>query len=374
MQTLLVIQTALVAEKRRLNLAGITRAAGEIGWRVQVIDTTPTQRQFEKLVAFWRPVGIIIEGSGGRLPYRLPTDIPTVLLDADPTSQDRATCVRNDSAFIGELVAKELLSLGFGHFAFVGWHRRIYWCEEKLEAFSRILGLHGAALSEFRPTIREANDQIRLQKRLRSWLRSLPLPCGVFAINDTLAEQILAAALAEDIEVPAQLAVIGVDNDEAICERTRPTLTSVMPNFEETGYQAVKTLLADRPCSRRICPLALVRRQSTRLLPVNDQQVAAALELIRREACGGLRARDVFALFPCSRRLAEQRFLQIAGTTVLKAIHRTRLERAKQLLADPQIPIKTVANRCGWNSDVIFRRIYKSVYGTPPRADGQPVR
>lgn len=368
MQTLLVIQTALVAEKRRLNLVGITRAAGEIGWRVQVIGGTPSQRQFVKLVAFWQPVGIIIEGSGGRLPYHLPPDIPTVLLDADPTSQGRATCVRNDSAFIGEMVAKELLSLGLRHFAFVGWHRRIYWCEEKLESFSRILGLHGAGLSEFRPTVHEANDQVCLQKRLRSWLRSLPLPCGIFAINDTLAEQILAAALAENIEVPAQLAVIGVDNDETICERTRPTLTSVMPNFDETGYQAVKALIADRPCSQKIRPFAIVRRQSTRLLPVNDPQVAAALELIRREACGGLRARDVFTLFPCSRRLAEQRFLQVTGMSVLKAIHRSRLERARQLLSDPQIPIKAVANRCGWNSDVIFRRIYKAVYGAPPRA------
>ena len=369
METLLVIETATLAAKRRMNLEGISRAAKEIGWRVQTLERVPTQGQLEKLVAFWDPVGLIIEGSGLKTAYRVPTSVPAVYLDIAPDLTGTTSCIRNDSAYIGELVARELLSLGLTHFAFVGWHRRIYWCEEKLEAFARILSLHGAALAEFRPTAREATNQIALQRRLRAWIRSLPTPCGVFAINDSVAEQVLAAAAAEGLAVPEHLAVIGVDNDEAICERTHPTLTSVMPNFVETGYQAVRTLCekSGKTVRKTIRPLALVRRQSTRILGKSDVHVAAALELIRREACNGLGAKDVFRLFPCSRRLAEKRFRELTGETVLTAIHRTRLAAARELLKNPDIPIKVIANRCGWNSDVIFRRIYKATFGTLPR-------
>ena len=369
MKTLLVIQTATLATKRRMNLEGVIRAADEIGWRVQTLDSVPTQRQLEKLVEFWEPVGLIIEGSGLKTAYRVPTSVPTVYLDIEPAMTGTVSCIRNDSAYIGELIAREFLSLGLKRFAFVGWHRKVYWCEEKLEAFARILALHGAAISEFRPTVREATNQIALQKRLRTWMRSLPAPCGVFAINDSVAEQVLAAAGVEGIAVPERLAVIGVDNDESICERTHPTLTSVMPNFAETGYQAVCTLYRqDHETVRQtIRPLALVRRQSTRILGKSDAHVNAALERIRREACSGLSAKDVLSVFPYSRRLAEKRFRELTGESVLKAIHRTRLAYAQELLRNPDIPIKVVANRCGWNSDIIFRRIYKSEFGTAPR-------
>lgn len=369
MQTLLVIETATLAAKRRMNLDGISRAADEIGWRVQTIGVIPSQRQLEKLIAFWNPVGLIVEGSGLKTAYRVPSAVPAVYLDIAPDLTGTTSCIRNDSAYIGELVAREFLSLGLKRFAFVGWHRKVYWCEEKLEAFARILALHGAALAEFRPTVREATNQIALQKRLRAWIVSLPKPCGIFAINDSIAEQVLAAAGAEGIVVPEHLAVIGVDNDESICERTHPTLTSVMPNFAETGYQAVRTLYeqSDKTIRKTIRPLALVRRQSTRILGKSDIHVNAALELIRREACNGLKAKDVFRLFPCSRRLAERRFRDLTGETVLAAIHRTRLAFAQELLRNPDIPIKVVANRCGWNSDIIFRRIYKKSFGVLPR-------
>ena len=368
MDTLLVIQTAALASKRRLNLGGIARAADELGWRVQTIEAAPTQPTLDRLIRFWNPCGLVLECSCCTTAYKVPRGLPTVFIDRDPALCS-APCVRNDSTFIAELVAREFLSLGLRHFAFVGWHRNIYWCEEKLDAYARILALHGAAFAAFRPTPREASDQIRLQKRLRAWLKELPTPCGVFAINDNIAEHVLAAAFAEGISVPGQLAVIGVDNDESICERTRPTLTSVMPNFSETGYRAVHMLAARPPKAARLVipPLSLVRRQSTRLLRRADPHVNAALELIRREACSGLFARDVFRLFPCSRRLAERKFLEATGESVLKAIQRTRLERAEQLLKDPHIPVKTVANLCGWNSDVIFRRIFTAAFGTPPK-------
>ena len=376
METLLVIQTASLSAKRKAILDGIVRGASEVGWRVQAIETVPSQAQLERLVRFWNPCGLVVECSGGSVSYRAPSNVPTVFVDQDPSCPARpragnspTPCVRNDSAYIAELVAREFLSLGLRHFAFVGWHTPIYWCEEKRESFLKVLALHGAGAAVFTPTRRDATSQIAFQKRLRKWLKSLPKPCGLFAINDTIAEPVLAAAEAEHISVPQDLAVISVDNDETICERTTPTLTSVRPGFAEIGYRAVQLLAAGGrpPALTVIRPAGLVRRQSSRLLKRTDAEVDAALELIRREACGGLKAATVLARFACSRRLAEKRFFSATGTSVLKAIHQVRLARAQELLANPDIPVKVVANRCGWNSDIIFRRIYTAAFGHPPR-------
>ena len=376
METLLVIQTASLSAKRQAILDGIVRGASEVGWRVQAVETVPSQAQLERLVRFWNPCDLVVECSGGSVSYHAPDNVPTVFIDQDPScpahprAGNAATpCVRNDSAYIAELVAREFLSLGLRHFAFVGWHTPIYWCEEKRESFLKVLALHGSGATVFTPTRRDASSQIAFQKRLRKWLKSLPKPCGLFAINDAIAEPVLAAAEAEKLSVPQDLAVISVDNDETICERTTPTLTSVRPGFAEIGYRAVR-LLAEGghpPALTVIRPVGLVRRQSSRLLNRTDPEVDAALELIRREACGGLKAADVLARFACSRRLAEKRFLSATGSSVLKAIHQVRLARAQELLANPDIPVKVVANRCGWNSDIIFRRIYTAAFGHPPR-------
>lgn len=370
MQTLLVLQTASLSSKRRLNLNGITRAADKLGWRVQTIESIPSQRQLDQIIELWNPRGIVIEGSGGTTIYHTPPSIPTVYLDGDPcTTNATSRCIRNDSPSIGMMVARELLSLNLHHFAFVAWHKPIYWCTEKLDAYAKTLEMHGAKVNVFQPTDRESRNHVALQKRLRAWLRELPKPCGLFAITDTVAEQVLSAAQGENITVPNDLAVIGVDNDESICERTYPTLTSVMPNFDATGYEAVM-MLADPQSpadTKKVRPFGIIRRQSTRLSAKLDTRVNAALERIRREACNGLTAQDVVEMFPYSRRLAEKRFLSVTGMTILKAIHQERLERARLLLSDPRTPIKDIALQCGWNSDVIFRRMYKAAYGTPPR-------
>lgn len=374
MQTILAVLTAPLQAKRRIVLGGIVRAAEEYGWRVQTVENKPTQKQLDRLIDFWHPCGIVIECTGGRIAYRHFRGLPAVFIDHDDTAE--IPCVRNDSPAIGKLVATELLSLDLHHFAFVGWFHRAYWCEEKRVSFTDIISLHGARPDIFYPTPLEEKDEISLQKRLRTWLRGLPKPCGIFAINDAIGERVLFAATEAGISVPEEIAVIGVDNDETICERTRPTLSSVMPAFSEIGYQAVKTLAARDKAHlvTKIPPRSIVHRQSSRIFKRANFEIDAALEIIRRKACCGLKAAEVARCFAGSRRLAEIQFHRATGMTILKAIHQERLQRACQLLEDPKLTIKTIATKCGWNSDIIFRRIFTKTFGRTPRNDGHSRR
>ena len=46
----------------------------------------------------------------------------------------------------------------------------------------------------FTPHASERSRPLAFQKRLRRWIADLPLPCGVFAVNDSLGAEVIAAA------------------------------------------------------------------------------------------------------------------------------------------------------------------------------------
>ena len=93
-----------------------------------------------------------------------------------------------------------------------------------------------------------------------------------------------------------------------------------------------------------------MRRASTRILPTQDREVSAALDLIAREACLGLSSANVVSLFSCSRGQAEIRFRRTAGRSILEEIHAVRLEKAKELLRNPNQQIKAICDFCGFRT------------------------
>lgn len=174
------------------------------------------------------------------------------------------------------------------------------------------------------------------------------------------------------IRIPEDLAVIGVDNDLDVCEYARPTLSSVAPDWFGAGRltaEALDRLMKDPksgPIRLTYPPVNIIRRQSTQRLKRPDPEVSAALERIRREACGGLTAGAVVRMFTCSRRMAEIRFRQLTDHSILDAIRSIRLERAKELLAENDRDIGAIANFCGYGSMASFSNFFKSMTGVSP--------
>lgn len=105
-------------------------------------------------------------------------------------------------------------------------------------------------------------------------------------------------------------------------------------------------------------PLRVVRRASTRVLSRHDAEVAAALELIEKRACTGLTAAQVVRIFPCSRVYAEMRFRKATGQSILEAIQAVRIERAKELLRNPNQQLKSIADFCGFKSQNALCRFF----------------
>ena len=79
-------------------------------------------------------------------------------------------------------------------------------------------------------------------------------------------------------------------------------------------------------------PRGLVRRQSTDVLAVEDEELEKALRYIREHACEGIRVSDVAAQTGHSPSTLECRIKAMLGRSIKSEIARVRLERVKLLL------------------------------------------
>ena len=355
----------------RERLAGVYRYAKKVGWQVSVAEYG---RNFESIPAalkFWRPDGLIVEGGYTELAGFRQSDFrgyPIVFCDARASRMRKVySGVVHDSSKTATLAAHELLSLGFSDYAFVGNLQPRDWSDQRRDVFANTIETAGMSLSVFQPDETENFDTLR--ERLKLWLAELPRPCGLLAANDTTADVVLHVLRKIRVKVPEEIAVVGIDNDPLICENTTPTLTSVAPDFERSGYLAAEMLDArmnDGSVTdelRTFSAMQVIHRGSTRILKRRNDVIKKALEFIREKAADGISPRDVIEQIGGSRRQTEYRFREFVGKSIGEEILAVRLETAKKLLADSSIPIGAVAERCGYSDDSLLRRAFKAATG-----------
>lgn len=351
----------------RLRLEGISAYAREAGWHVQCYEEHVDAHSLAEITDLWHPIGAILGPSTGRLEYDVSLFSPesTVLLDSFPkTGLERFATVITDSFSATEKVARELLGMKCASYGFVPWPNTRVWSENRRHNFAKILTNMGRTLNVFAPSRQDLAVR-EFQCELVPWLQALPKPCGIYAANDRVGTYVLSACKLAQVEVPFDCIIVGVDNNETVCEGENPTLSSVTLDFFGSGYKAAQQLdalihgrLPDKPLVSQP-PLDFVRRNSSRVFLQTDREVLRASEMIRAKACDGLTAHEVFELFPCSRRLAEIRFRKATGRSVLDEIRAVRIEKAKRLLRNPFQRLDAVAGLCGYTSDTTFRRIFR---------------
>jgi LacI family transcriptional regulator len=288
--------------------------------------------------------------------------------------------VETDDEQIARLAAEHLLERGFKHFGFCG-DARFNWSVWREKSFCARVEASGNTVHRY-PAATAAGDLAAQIGDLRRWLRDLPKPIGIMASYDIRGQQVLDACRSAGLAVPAEVAVIGVDNDELLCDLASPPLSSVIPNAHRAGYEAAALL--DRmmrgkkvlPVARLIAPLGVAARQSTDVLAVDDREVAHAVQFIREHACEGIKVRDVLLAVPLSRRVLEQRFQRLLGRTPREEILHVRLGRVKQLLGETDLPLYLVAERTGFEHVEYLSVVFKRETGATPsafRAEAQGV-
>lgn len=280
-----------------------------------------------------------------------------------------------DNQAIGELAADHLASKGFQEFAFYGLSG-VEYSKVRFQGFSNRLASAGFSCVQYlaKPTFAGGNLWLKQHRALATWIKSLPTPCGLFAVSDYRARQVLDACRQAGITVPAQIAVIGVDNEQVICEHAYPKLTSVARNDQLEGYRAA-ALLHRMMQGRRvpaqeqpIPPQQVVERESTATFAVSDSRLRDALAFLHDRLDQPITIDQITRHAGVSRRWLEYAFRSALGETPYQYLRRQRLALARRLLADePNSKVYSVAKQAGFSSAKQLAIAFQQDFGTSPR-------
>jgi LacI family transcriptional regulator len=313
-------------------------------------------------------VALIIQASQAELGRQLLAQKRVAINVADNQADHPLPTVMSDNHEIGRRVAEHLTARGFQHLAYCGERGQLY-AEQRCEGFRQRAAAAGCTVD-----VRwyEGANPGAWNDATRRWLSSLPKPVGLMACNDVWARSMVEMGLDCGARVPEDLAVVGVDNDDLVCEICDVPISSVAIAAERIGFQAA-ALLADAlegkplaPGPVKIPPMGVITRQSSDILAIRDQQVARSVQFIREHASEPITVDDVVKQLRISRRRFEQRFQTALGRSPASEIRRARIERARHLLEATDIPLAQIARDCGFADAPRLSKVFRREMGMTP--------
>ena len=277
-----------------------------------------------------------------------------------------------DYDLTGALAARRFLSRGFQNFAFFG-HNNVCWSDERCEGFRKRIEEAGFG-QNFYKYDRQHIDSLWSYDLplLKEWLLGLPKPVAIMACDDNQGSILIQACTSFGIKIPSEAAIMGVDNDEILCNMSNPALTSINIDIERGGFTAAK--MAERmkkdpdyPGEDIVLkPLNIVARMSSNVFATDDSAILAALQYIGANVDRKILVKDVLDQVPLSRRLLEQRFLKVTGTTIYRYISELRMNRFAELLLSSKDSIANIAARLDEPDTKSISRRFQAIKGCTP--------
>ncbi len=365
-----------------------------LAWDVRFFHRAETQSEqdMRRSLLKWRPDGLIVCAWGGMTPFAARAMRPFRRIAAftygeahDGALPARAARVTIDDRAVCAAAFSMLARRGLQHFAYVhtgGGELERRRSMVRAEQFAAAAAAAGFSSEDFG----DRDDPERwtaAMSALAARLSALPKPCGVMAYNDETARRVIDACNLAALRMPEQIQIVGVDNDDALCENLRPRLTSVEPDFEGAGATLaarMREMLAedrekpanDAATSRRppdVCGVRrVVERDSTLDLSGAARLVTAAEKIVESRACEGLTPETLAATLHVSRRLLSLRFREVRGEGVAEAIRRRKFEEARRQLRETDRPIGVIADMCGFPAVAHFCAAFGRAFGCSPRA------
>jgi LacI family transcriptional regulator len=313
--------------------------------------------------------------------------IPVVLLDPPPKLRThdetllRFPFVTQNNVQIGELAADYFLEKKMSHFAFVPLESGSYWAEERFQAFSQRIDkkcstMHYYSTPRYSVPFSGNSSLVSSLRHLAHWLQKLPKPVALFAVSDRVGQEILTVCQSTGLAIPYEIAVLGVGNDEILCESLFPTLSSIAIHWQRRGFIAAEMLdqlMNQLPLKRDkdVYPAIGVVSRSSTDLPVHpatlqpglhNDYVIRALEFIRINSGFSVRVVDVAKQTGVSRQWLERQFKKELGHSLLDEIRKNRMERICFLLSETTLSINKIAEMSGYENANHLRLLFKEEF------------
>ncbi len=285
---------------------------------------------------------------------------------------DQVSNISGDYLQAGKMAAEYFLAKGYKNFAYYGFHETV-WSRERERGFTQTLRRQGFQTSVYAPQpVSSHNFWYYAPSPLQEWLNSLKKPVAIFTCDDSRSEHLAEAARLSNIHIPQEVALLGIDNDEIICNFSSPPLSSIQQDEENAGYQAAQLL--DKMITHQqnvkedilVKPLRIITRQSTDMLALEDPFVRKALIFIQENLDKLIHVDDVTNVVPLSRRALEKRFRKATGRSVYQEIQRQRIQKVVKLLLDSNLTITDIAILCGYEDNKNLSRIFTGIHGVTP--------
>ncbi|MDX2108894.1 MAG: substrate-binding domain-containing protein [Verrucomicrobiota bacterium] len=274
------------------------------------------------------------------------------------------SAVQIDDAQIGRMAADYYLNKGFRRFIGMSWA----WTDRN-EHRTKTFGEHvmAAGAESYSWMIADENE-------LHRKLAELSKPVALFCWNDKLARWVLECVKSQGLDVPGDVAVLGVDNDLIQCGLAPVDISSIEIDPQAVGYRACELLVSSyktphaEPVRLYIPPKGPVERVSTNTIAYTDAAISKAFLFINRNIARVVTVPEVAAAAGLARRTLERRMREQTGRSIREEIVRARLMYARDLLVRTREPIATVAEMSGFNEYRYFLRAFRTAYGSSPRA------
>lgn len=286
-----------------------------------------------------------------------------------------APSVNNDHRVAGDLMAEHMLARGIRNF--LALVRRADSGEQMIaERVEQLVKEQRGKFDLVRVSTLFAHSPAQWRKTratIETWLRAATMPAGIVVGVDMMARYAAQVSQEMGLRVPEDVAIAGGYNEPTICLYPEPTLTSVEYGLERVGYEAARMmhrLLKREKLPERevyLPPRALIVRQSSDFVYVDEETVSAAMQFIAQNARRRIGVEDVARAASASRRTLEQRFEKHLGRTVAAEIRRVRLDQAKRLLAGSNESIAAIGRLTGIGGAQQFSRVFHREVGISPR-------
>ncbi len=308
----------------------------------------------------------------------LRSGVPTIAVDLGEEQLDSANPLSRlpelyvNSRAVGVAAAEHLLERKLLHYGYVREMYNVLWSQRREQAFRRRLARAGFSCQVYEeppPSVRKWGFE---QRRLAKWLRRVPKPIGLLAAMDVRGRQVAEVCQECGLSVPQDVAVLGVDNDELLCELCDPPISSIALDTKLGGYKAAALLdrmMSDRkwkPKRIRIEPTHVVTRQSTDAFFLSDELVVEAVHFMQHNATHLIQVNDVAAHVGLARRSLEIRFRRAMGYSVHSMITNLRLKNVKALLVDTSLPLRRIASASGFANPSYLCKVFRRKFGVTP--------